>query len=199
MLQRTTSPSGPLMLAKRYEPGKSRSAPCPPPRNTPSGDSHGSQHPRSPPGQTRAFVVRKTRIPTGKLSSIARSPWLSARFRVLKADVLPAQEVWDEDACKSTYLGITPRLKVEELQPFPTFPTGFQVAIPGLGVHSRLNARHLWPHYACPWPEAQGIHHTLQSQRPKFVQDAQGHDGPCGIAFVDHARRRGHGHPVSGH
>ena len=132
--------------------------------------------------------------------------WLGERFRVLNADVLAVQEVWDEDAFKSAIahaglrydfvavpgaennttshdgaqgtprVGIATRLKVESLQSFPDFPPGFQVAIPGLGVHSRFERPPLVATLRMKHGQTINVVTThLKSKRPKFLQDAQGH------------------------
>ena len=88
--------------------------------------------------------------------------WLGDRFRMLNADVLAVQEVWDDAALKGALgrsglrydfvavpgaendathggakgtprVGIATRLKVEAMQSFAEFPPGFQVDVPGLG------------------------------------------------------------------
>lgn len=93
--------------------------------------------------------------------------WLGGRFRMLNADVLAVQEVWDEAAFKEALsrsglrydfvsvpgaendakhqgaqgtprVSMATRLKVEAVQSFADFPPAFQVEVPGLGMHMRF-------------------------------------------------------------
>ena len=94
--------------------------------------------------------------------------WTGERFRMLNADVLAVQEVWDEGALKAAIarsglrydfvsvpgaenappqrdgaqgtprVGIATRLAVDHAQSFVDFPPGFGVEVPGLGRHTRF-------------------------------------------------------------
>lgn len=132
--------------------------------------------------------------------------WLGERFRTLNADVLAVQEVWDEDAFKTALarsglrydfvavpgaennatnhdgahgtprVGIATRLAVETLKSFTDFPFGFQVDVPGLGVHARFERPPLVATLRMKHGQKLNVITThLKSKRPKFLQDAQGH------------------------
>lgn len=130
--------------------------------------------------------------------------WLGGRFRMLNADVLAVQEVWDEAAFKEALsrsglrydfisvpgaendathqgaqgtprVGMATRLKVEAVQSFADFPPAFQVDVPGLGMHTRFER----PPMVATLRMKHGhpvnvLTAHLKSKRPKFLQDAQG-------------------------
>lgn len=130
--------------------------------------------------------------------------WLGERFRVLNADVLAVQEVWDEAAFKGALgrsglhydfvavpgaensatqagaqgtprVGLATRLKVQALQSFADFPPGFQVEVPGLGVHSRFERPPLVATLRMKHGQPLNVLTAhLKSKRPKFLQDANG-------------------------
>ncbi|MCE1194237.1 MAG: endonuclease/exonuclease/phosphatase family protein [Acidovorax sp.] len=130
--------------------------------------------------------------------------WLGERFRVLNADVLAVQEVWDEAALKGALarsglrygfvavpgaennatqhgaqgtprVGIATRLKVEALQSFADFPPGFEVAVPGLGRHTRFERPPLVATLRMKHGQRLNVLTAhLKSKRPKFLQDALG-------------------------
>lgn len=134
--------------------------------------------------------------------------WLGDRFRMLNADVLAVQEVWDDAAFKGAIgrsglrydfiavpgaenggpppggagaqgtprVGIATRLKVDALQSFAEFPPGFQVQVPGLGVHTRFERPPLVATVRMKHGQTLNVLTAhLKSKRPKFLQDAQGH------------------------
>lgn len=130
--------------------------------------------------------------------------WLGDRFRMLNADVLAVQEVWDDAAFKGALgrsglrydfvsvpgaennaahagaqgtprVGIATRLKVDALQSFAEFPPGFQVDVPGLGVHTRFERPPLVATLHMKHGQVVNVLTAhLKSKRPKFLQDAQG-------------------------
>ena len=130
--------------------------------------------------------------------------WLGERFRMLNADVLAVQEVWDEAAFKGALgrgslrydfvavpgaendaarhgaqgtprVGIATRLKVEALQSFPDFPPGFQVEVPGMGPHTRFERPPLVATLRMKHGQTLNVLTAhLKSKRPKFLQDSQG-------------------------
>lgn len=132
--------------------------------------------------------------------------WLGERFRTLNADVLAVQEVWDEDAFKTALarsglrydfvavpgaennatthdgahgtprVGIATRLAVETLKSFTDFPSGFQVDVPGLGVHARFERPPLVATLRMKHGQTLNVITAhLKSKRPKFLQDEKGH------------------------
>jgi len=131
--------------------------------------------------------------------------WLGERFRMLNADVLAVQEVWDEAAFKGALgrgglrydfvavpgaendaarhgaqgtprVGIATRLKVEALQSFADFPAGFQVDVPGIGPHTRFERPPLVATLRMKHGQPLNVLTAhLKSKRPKFLQDLQGH------------------------
>lgn len=130
--------------------------------------------------------------------------WLGDRFRMLNADVLAVQEVWDDAALKGALgrsglrydfvavpgaenngvhagaqgtpqVGIATRLKVEALQSFPEFPPGFQVEVPGLGPHTQFERPPLVATLRMKHGQTLNVLTAhLKSKRPKFLQDATG-------------------------
>ena len=130
--------------------------------------------------------------------------WLGDRFRMLNADVLAVQEVWDDAAFKGALgrsglrydfvavpgaendathtgaqgtprVGIATRLKVDALQSFAEFPPGFQVEIPGLGLHTRFERPPLVATLRMKHGQSLNVLTAhLKSKRPKFLQDDQG-------------------------
>jgi endonuclease/exonuclease/phosphatase family metal-dependent hydrolase len=130
--------------------------------------------------------------------------WLGERFRMLNADVLAVQEVWDEEAFKgalgrsglrydfvavpgaendSTHsgaqgtprVGFATRLKVDALQSFEEFPPGIHVDVPGMGPHTRFERPPLVATVHMKHGQTLNVLTAhLKSKRPKFLQDAQG-------------------------
>ena len=130
--------------------------------------------------------------------------WLGERFRMLNADVLAVQEVWDEAAFKGALgrgglrydfvavpgaendsnnngaqgtprVGFATRLKVDALQSFAEFPPGFQVDVPGMGLHTRFERPPLVVTVRMKHGQTLNLLTAhLKSTRPKFLQDAQG-------------------------
>lgn len=130
--------------------------------------------------------------------------WLGERFRVLNADVLAVQEVWDELALRAAVsrsglqygsvlvpgaenglghsgaqgtprVGLVTRLKVESVQSISDFPTAAVVQVPGLGPHARFERPPLLATLRMKHgQEIAVITAHLKSKRPKFLQDAQG-------------------------
>lgn len=130
--------------------------------------------------------------------------WLGERFRMLNADVLAVQEVWDEAAFKGALgrgslrydfvavpgaendaarhgaqgtprVGIATRLKVEALQSFSDFPSGFQVEVPGMGPYTRFERPPLVATLRMKHGQTLNVLTAhLKSKRPKFLQDSQG-------------------------
>ena len=130
--------------------------------------------------------------------------WLGDRFRMLNADVLAVQEVWDEAAFKGALgrsglrydfvavpgaendshhngaqgtprVGFATRLKVDALQSFAEFPPGFQVEVPGMGPHTRFERPPLVATVRMKHGQTVNVLTAhLKSKRPKFLQDTQG-------------------------
>ena len=130
--------------------------------------------------------------------------WLGERIRMLNADVLAVQEVWDEAALKGAIarsgmhydfvavpgaensatqggaqgtprVGIVTRLKVDALRSFAEFPTGLEVQVPGMGAHTRFERPPLVATVRMKHGQTLNILTAhLKSKRPKFLQDAQG-------------------------
>ena len=130
--------------------------------------------------------------------------WLGERFRVLNADVLAVQEVWDDAAFKAALsrggmrydfveipgaendatrngahgtprVGIATRLKVDALQSFSDYPPGFHVEVPGIGLHTRFERPPLVATLRMKHGQTLNVLTAhLKSKRPKFLQDAQG-------------------------
>lgn len=130
--------------------------------------------------------------------------WLGDRFRVLNADVLAVQEVWDELALRSAVarsglqyqtvlvpgaengpgqhgaqgtprVGLVTRLKLESAQSITDFPAAAVVQVPGLGPHTRFERPPLLVTLRMKHgQEVAVISAHLKSKRPKFLQDAQG-------------------------
>lgn len=130
--------------------------------------------------------------------------WLGDRFRMLNADVLAVQEVWDDAAFKGALsrsglrydfvavpgaendathggaqgtprVGIATRLKLEAVQSFAEFPPGFQVEVPGLGLHTHFERPPLVATLRMKHGQSLNVLTAhLKSKRPKFLQDAQG-------------------------
>lgn len=130
--------------------------------------------------------------------------WLGERFRMLNADVLALQEVWDESALRAAVaasglrydtiavpgaensptlmgaegtprVGIVTRLRVEALRSIVDFPAGFGIEVPGLGAYTRFERPPLLA--TLQMKHGQSVHVLtahLKSKRPKFLQDAQG-------------------------
>jgi predicted extracellular nuclease len=130
--------------------------------------------------------------------------WLGERFRVLNADVLAVQEVWDEVALRAAIarsglqysnvavpgaengpgqhgaqgtprVGLVTRLKVESLQSIAEFPAAAVVQVPGLGPHSRFERPPLLATLRMKHgQEVAVVTAHLKSKRPKYLQDASG-------------------------
>lgn len=131
--------------------------------------------------------------------------WLGDRFRMLNADVLAVQEVWDEAAFKGALsrsglrydfvavpgaendathagaqgtprVGLATRLKVDALQSFAEFPPGLEVLVPGLGHHARFERPPLVVTLRMKHGQTiNALTAHLKSKRPKFLQDEHGH------------------------
>lgn len=130
--------------------------------------------------------------------------WLGERFRVLNADVLAVQEVWDEVALRSAIahsglqystvavpgaengpgqpgaqgtprVGLVTRLRVESLQSITDFPAMAVVQVPGLGPHARFERPPLLATLRMKHgQDIAVITAHLKSKRPKYLQDANG-------------------------
>ena len=130
--------------------------------------------------------------------------WLGSRFRMLNADVLAVQEVWDDAAFKGALsrsglrydfvavpgaendgmhkgaqgtprVGIATRLKVDALQSFAEFPPGLEVEVPGLGRHARFERPPLVVTMHMKHGQTLNVLTAhLKSKRPKFLQDGHG-------------------------
>ncbi|MFC3683233.1 endonuclease/exonuclease/phosphatase family protein [Hydrogenophaga luteola] len=130
--------------------------------------------------------------------------WLGERFRVLNADVLAVQEVWDEVALRSAIarsglqystvavpgaengpgqhgaqgtprVGLVTRLKLESLQSIADFPAAAVVHVPGIGPHTRFERPPLLATLRMKHgQEVAVITAHLKSKRPKYLQDASG-------------------------
>lgn len=133
-----------------------------------------------------------------------KAEWLGERFRVLNADVLAVQEVWDEVALRAAIarsglqygtvavpgaengpgqhgaqgtprVGLVTRLKVESLQSIADFPAAAVVQVPGLGPHTRFERPPLLATLRMKHGQEIGVITAhLKSKRPKFLQDASG-------------------------
>ena len=131
--------------------------------------------------------------------------WLGERFKVLNADVLAVQEVWDELALRAAVarsglqystvsvpgaengpgqqgaqgtprVGIVTRLKVEAIESITDFPTAAVVQVPGIGPHTRFERPPLLATLRLKHgQEVAVITAHLKSKRPKYLQDASGH------------------------
>lgn len=130
--------------------------------------------------------------------------WLGERFRVLNADVLAVQEVWDEVALRAAIarsglqygsvavpgaengpgqhgaqgtprVGLVTRLKVESMQSIVEFPAAAVVQVPGIGAHARFERPPLLATLRMKHgQEVAVITAHLKSKRPKYLQDASG-------------------------
>lgn len=130
--------------------------------------------------------------------------WLGERFRVLNADILAVQEVWDLSALQAALkasglhygfvavpgaedgngaigaqdtprVGLATRLKVLAAQSFSDFPANLAIAVPGLGVHGKFER----PPFVATLELKHGQQITvlithLKSKRPKFLQSEDG-------------------------
>ena len=133
-----------------------------------------------------------------------KTQWLGERFRVLNADILAVQEVWDLSALQTALkasglhysfvaapgaeddngaagaqgtprVGLATRLKVLGTQSFIDFPANLGIAIPGLGMHSKFER----PPFVATLELKRGQQVTvlvahLKSKRPKFLQSDDG-------------------------
>ena len=130
--------------------------------------------------------------------------WLGERFRVLNADVLAVQEVWDEVALRAAIarsglqygtvavpgaengpgqhgaqgtprVGLVTRLKLESLESIADFPAAAVVQVPGLGPHTRFERPPLLATLRMKHGQEIGVITAhLKSKRPKYLQDASG-------------------------
>ncbi len=130
--------------------------------------------------------------------------WLGERFRVLNADVLAVQEVWDELALRAAVarsglqydvvtvpgaengpglsgaqgtprVGLVTRLHVESVASLTDFPPEAVVQVPGLGAHARFERAPLLARLRMKHGlEVAVITAHLKSKRPKFLQTADG-------------------------
>ncbi|RYF58516.1 MAG: endonuclease [Comamonadaceae bacterium] len=130
--------------------------------------------------------------------------WLGERVRMLNADVLAVQEVWDDTALKDVIaasglrydsvavpgaestppaqgaqgtprVGIVTRLKVEEMRSFVDFPEGISVDVPELGRHVRFERPPLLARLRMKHGQPVNVLTVhLKSKRPKFLLDAAG-------------------------
>ena len=142
--------------------------------------------------------------PYGQNEFERKVDWLGERFRVLNADVLVVQEVWDELALRAAVarsglqygfvsvpgaengpgqhgaqgtprVGLVTRLKVESVQSLAVFPAAAEVQVPGIGAHNRFERPPLLATLRMKHgQELAVITAHLKSKRPKFLQDAQG-------------------------
>ncbi|WP_066262122.1 endonuclease/exonuclease/phosphatase family protein [Hydrogenophaga flava] len=133
-----------------------------------------------------------------------KADWLGERFRVLNADVLAVQEVWDEVALRAAIarsglqystvavpgaengpgqhgaqgtprVGLVTRLKVESMQSIADFPAAAVVQVPGLGPHTRFERPPLLATLRMKHGQEIGVITAhLKSKRPKYLQDASG-------------------------
>ena len=134
-----------------------------------------------------------------------KAQWLGDRFRVLNADVLAVQEVWDEQALRAAVaasglqygfisvpgaengpglsgaqgtprVGFVTRLKVEAVESLADFPEAAVVQVPGVGAHSRFERAPLLLRLRMKHgQEVAVITAHLKSKRPKYLQDSEGH------------------------
>ncbi len=130
--------------------------------------------------------------------------WLGDRFKVLNADVLAVQEVWDETALRTAVarsglqygfvavpgaengpgqigaqgtprVGIVTRLKVDAIQSVTDFPDAARVEVPGLGLNTRFERPPLIAMLRLKHGQPLCIITAhLKSKRPKFLEDASG-------------------------
>ena len=130
--------------------------------------------------------------------------WLGERFRVLNADVLAVQEVWDETALRTAVarsglqygfvavpgaengagevgaqgtprVGIVTRLKVDSVQSLTEFPDAARIQVPGLGLHTRFERAPLIAMLRLKHGQPVCVITAhLKSKRPKFLEDANG-------------------------
>lgn len=130
--------------------------------------------------------------------------WLGERIKVLNADVLAVQEVWDEVALRAAIarsglqygyvgvpgaengpgqhgaqgtprVGIVTRLKVESVESLVDFPAAAVVNVPGMGPHTRFERPPLLATLRLKHGQPVAfITAHLKSKRPKFLQDASG-------------------------
>jgi predicted extracellular nuclease len=130
--------------------------------------------------------------------------WLGDRFRVLNADVLAVQEVWDEVALRAAIarsglqygsvavpgaengpgqhgaqgtprVGLVTRLKVESMQSIADFPAAAVVQVPGIGPHTRFERPPLLATLRMKHgQEIAVLTAHLKSKRPKYLQDDNG-------------------------
>lgn len=130
--------------------------------------------------------------------------WLGERIKVLNADVLAVQEVWDEVALRAAIarsglqysavsvpgtengpgqhgaqgtprVGIVTRLKLESIESLADFPAAAVVDVPGLGPHTKFERPPLLATLRMKHGQPVAfITAHLKSKRPKFLQDANG-------------------------
>ena len=130
--------------------------------------------------------------------------WLGERFRVLNADVLAVQEVWDEVALRAAIarsglqygtvavpgaengpgqhgaqgtprVGLVTRLKVEHTESLAEFAPAAVVQVPGLGAHTRFERPPLVATLRMKHGQTLNVLTAhLKSKRPKFLQSEDG-------------------------
>ena len=130
--------------------------------------------------------------------------WLGERFRVLNADVLAVQEVWDELALRAAVarsglqyntvsvpgaengpgqvgaqgtprVGLVTRLTVESIESITDFPQAAVVQVPGIGAHTRFERPPLLATLRMKHGQQVAVITAhLKSKRPKYLQDANG-------------------------
>ncbi|WP_439115252.1 endonuclease/exonuclease/phosphatase family protein [Hydrogenophaga sp.] len=130
--------------------------------------------------------------------------WLGERIKVLNADVLAVQEVWDEVALRAAIarsglqysavsvpgtengpgqhgaqgtpqVGIVTRLKVESIESLADFPDAAVVDVPGIGSQTKFERPPLLATLRMKHGQPVAfITAHLKSKRPKFLQDANG-------------------------
>lgn len=133
-----------------------------------------------------------------------KAQWLGQRIKVLNADVLAVQEVWDEVALRAAVahsglqyssvsvpgaengpgqhgaqgtprVGIVTRLKLESLESLDDFPSAAVLQVPGIGAHTRFERAPLLAVLRMKHGQPVAVITAhLKSKRPKFLQDAQG-------------------------
>jgi endonuclease/exonuclease/phosphatase family metal-dependent hydrolase len=130
--------------------------------------------------------------------------WLGQRIKVLNADVLAVQEVWDELALRAAIarsglqyssvnvpgaengpgqhgaqgtprVGMISRLKLESIESLTDFPAAAVLQVPGVGAHARFERPPLLAILRMKHGQPVAVITAhLKSKRPKFLQDAKG-------------------------
>jgi len=131
--------------------------------------------------------------------------WLGQRIKVLNADVLTVQEVWDESALRSAVarsglrydvlqvpgaengpgqigaqgtprVGLITRLALESIESLLDFPAVAHVQVPGMGLYTRFERPPLLAVLRMKHGQPVAVITAhLKSKRPKLLQDANGH------------------------